>query len=288
LGQDIDGIVAGEYHLCARTTSGEIFCWGGLSSAEEFSSRTPLTVGSLTGKTLQLDAGSGHTCALTTAGEVKCWGDNYFGQLGDGTYTSTLKPMNSVYAMDRVLKISSGSGHVCALIKAGDVRCWGDCSLGQCGDKALQWDWNPYENHKYLFSVDYPSTWNVVDTPISPGLTRVDQVWFSRSNDLMEQTGARPEVVLWIAQEDPTANWDPQFFDNFKEETIQLGNVSALRISGTNKESHKDEIVIIVDAGGYFIQAMPNQSDESLRFFDQILLTLYIDGNLVTTPGSIP
>lgn len=157
MGRDIEGIVAGEYHLCARTTNGEILCWGGLSSAEEFTSHSPLHVEDLTGSTEVLAAGSSHTCALTGVDGVKCWGDNYFGQLGDGSFSGSWKPVVAAAAGDDVFKITSGAGHLCALLMEGGVRCWGDCSSGQCGDDTLQWAWSLYPNHKYNFSMEYPS-----------------------------------------------------------------------------------------------------------------------------------
>lgn len=288
LEQDIDLIVAGDYHLCARSTSGKILCWGALSSEDEFTSSSPFKVEELIGTVVQMAAGGGYTCALTTADGVKCWGDNYFGQLGDGTDLGSWEPVDAIGATDGVLKIASGSGHVCALRIGGSVKCWGDCSGGQCGDSTLQWNWSSYTSHKYYFSVDYPPGWNVMEVPNPDYPTEIDQVLFASSSFPPAQTDARPDIALWITQENPAPKWDARFFDNYEAEVIWLGNVSALRISGMNKESLQDELVIIIQIGDYFIQAMPNRSPESLRYFDQVLYTLNIDWDLVTVPEVVP
>ena len=287
LDQALNMIVAGDYHICARSTSGKILCWGALSSEDEFTAHTPFIVEELTGAVVQMVAGGGHTCALTTNDGVNCWGDNYFGQLGNGTDLGSWEPVDVIGATEGVLKVASGSVHVCALMMDGNMHCWGDCSIGQCGDNTLQWNWSSYTNQKYYFSVNYPN-WNVMEVPNSDYPTNVDQVWFLSSNFPPSQTGARPDIALWITQEDPTPKWDARFFDNYQAEVIWLGNVSALRISGTNKESHQDELVVIVKTGDYFIQAMPNQSPESLRYFDQVIFTLNIDWNMVTVPEITP
>jgi len=287
IGQKLDMIVAGVYHLCARTTSGEILCWGALSSEEQYTSSQPFKVKELTGMVVGMAAGGGYTCFLTTNNGVKCWGDNYFGQLGNGTNIGSWTPVDAIGASDNVLGIAAGFGHVCALMMEGGVHCWGDCSFGQCGDSTLQWVWSSYTNQKYHFSVDYPN-WNVMEVPNSEYPADIDQVWFASSTFPRLQTDARADITLWITQEDPTPNWDPRFFDNYKEEVIWLGNVSALRISGTNKESLQDENVIIVKTGDYFIQAMPNQSPESLRYFDQVMYSLNINWDLVTVPEITP
>ena len=287
LNRKLDMIVAGNYHLCARTTSGEVFCWGALSSEQEFTSSTPLEVKGLTGMVVGMTAGNGYTCVLTTGDGVKCWGDNYFGQLGNGTELGSWEPVDAIGATENVLKVVSGSGNVCALMMDGSMKCWGDCSFGQCGDSTLQWMWSSYTNQKYYFSIDYPG-WNVMEVPNPDYPAEIDQVWFASSNFPPAQTDARADITLLITQEDPTPKWDASFFDNYKAEVIWLGNVSALRISGTNKESLQDELVIVVKTGDYFIQAMPNQTPESLRYFDQVMYTLDIDWNMVTVPEITP
>ena len=115
-----------------------------------------------------------------------------------------------------------------------------------------------------------------MEIPNSDFPAEIDQVWFTSSNFPPTQTDARPDIKLRITQEDPTPNWRAEFFGDYEAETIHLGNVSALRITGTNKESLWDEFVIIVQTGDYFIQAMPNQSPESLRYFDQVIYSLYV------------
>src|SRR5262249_35734865 len=49
-----------------------------------------------------ISAAPTHTCALLKTGAVDCWGLNSFGQLGDGTTTTRLRPM--------AVRGTSGSG----------------------------------------------------------------------------------------------------------------------------------------------------------------------------------
>ena len=80
-----------------------------------------------------ISAGGYHTCALKSNGTVWCWGNNYYGQLGDGTYVDKNIPVQ-VLNLTNVIQISAGEDHTCALKSDGTVWCWGRNDEGQLGD----------------------------------------------------------------------------------------------------------------------------------------------------------
>ena len=78
--------------------------------------------------------GTDHTCAVTTSGGAKCWGLNNYGQLGDGTTTNRLTPVNVSGLTSGVAAISVGTNHTCAMTTSGGAKCWGTNYYGELGD----------------------------------------------------------------------------------------------------------------------------------------------------------
>lgn len=83
---------------------------------------------------VELAAGVRHACALVESGAVLCWGDNRFGQLGDGSTTARPLPVRVLGLEREVVAIGAGDHHSCAVLRSGDVRCWGANAGGQLGD----------------------------------------------------------------------------------------------------------------------------------------------------------
>ena len=112
------------------TPDGGVKCWGDnhfgqLGDGSTTPSASPVDVEGLRSGVLAVTGSGNHTCALTGTGAVTCWGANESGQLGNGTTEPSPVPREVGGLGARVLQVSAGAGHTCALTDARAVLCWG-------------------------------------------------------------------------------------------------------------------------------------------------------------------
>jgi alpha-tubulin suppressor-like RCC1 family protein len=89
-------------------------------------------VGNL-GSVVAISAGEFFSVALKSDGSVWAWGLNDVGELGNGTTTNSLVPVQ-VNLAGVVVAISAGEAHSLALLNDGTVWGWGDNYFGELGD----------------------------------------------------------------------------------------------------------------------------------------------------------
>lgn len=133
-------------HTCARTSNGEVECWG-LNAYGRLGDGTLVNRGApskvvfpdgvrLTALSTGLAA---HTCAVDQEGAVWCWGVNTHGQLGTFDLSRTEVAVRT-RGLDRpVTEVVTTEHSTCALSE-GTVWCWGDNTnavLGQETDRLV-------------------------------------------------------------------------------------------------------------------------------------------------------
>ena len=75
-------------------------------------------------------------CAVVGSGQVRCWGDNDYGQLGQGNESAVgdnpgERPVIVPLPGPAISVVTTSAGAVCAVMQAGDIRCWGNNNSGQ-------------------------------------------------------------------------------------------------------------------------------------------------------------
>jgi alpha-tubulin suppressor-like RCC1 family protein len=126
-------------HTCAISMDGYLKCWGYNSFGETgaYGSSAPVTVaGTGSGDYVDVAAADDYTCAVTSAGGARCWGKGQNGRLGNGSTNGEDEPADVVGLDSGVQTVSIRSGHGCALLDSGAVKCWGMNDSGQLGDNS--------------------------------------------------------------------------------------------------------------------------------------------------------
>lgn len=150
-GKVVVDLFAAQYHSCALTSDGKVYCWGynaqgQLGNGTFTSNGAPYEVGgALASKVVTAIGGSANTSCAITEGKIYCWGSNTNGLLGNnvgsGSYntpqpvvagnTSTTLP--STYTATAISTSGSRSNTLCAIAN-GKAYCWGNNYVGEVGD----------------------------------------------------------------------------------------------------------------------------------------------------------
>lgn len=112
---------------CAQECVGEERCSVDFSACQSVDRRVT-----------HVDAGSSVSCAVFDSGNVRCWGINFNSMLGTATSDNIGddEPVTAAPNVDlggQATQVAVGASHVCAVLAAGNVRCWGTGSLGALG-----------------------------------------------------------------------------------------------------------------------------------------------------------
>jgi alpha-tubulin suppressor-like RCC1 family protein len=141
-------MTTGAFHSCARFDDGSLRCWGakslmgavlgglGAIGDDEPASSVPDVV--IGGHVTDFSASWYHTCAILDGGALRCFG-NDDGRLGYGkSYDDigddeTPASVGNVPVGGEVVQVATCPDHTCAVLRGGNVRCWGRNAYSQLG-----------------------------------------------------------------------------------------------------------------------------------------------------------
>lgn len=128
-------ISGGRSNTCAITKDDTIKCWGilALGSGPNDNTATPRSVTGIS-NAIAVAVAESHACAVLRDGGVRCWGGNGSGQLGNGSTVDSITSVQVLGISDAIDISVADFGHSCALLKNGNIKCWGTNGWGCLGD----------------------------------------------------------------------------------------------------------------------------------------------------------
>ena len=125
-------------YACALKEDGMVACWG-TRTRLDYPVNIVTQNGNVLNDIVQVKVSRSHACVLNNAGNVYCWGNGDYGQLGNDYKKSSSHPVpvrgldsKNTY-LDRIVQLTLGGEHSCALRDDGAVLCWGNATSGQLG-----------------------------------------------------------------------------------------------------------------------------------------------------------
>lgn len=136
---DIEEVRVAIGSVCARQSSGKVFCWGSgrkgtIGNGSDDNAYAPAEVSGLS-DAVALGGGHYDHCAIKRRGQYVCWGDNDDGQLANGE-TGRDASKNTPQTIRGVAGVLSSTADttdsMCVATRSGP-RCWGANDFGQTG-----------------------------------------------------------------------------------------------------------------------------------------------------------
>ena len=138
---DVVKISVGEEHVLALTKEGKIYAWGlntygqlGQNNTENSNyAKAVLGEGGsdYLNRIVDISAGSYGSTAINEFGWIYVWGNGTYGEIGNGSTTSSYTPVKNT--LNTGISVSMGAGHTTSLGQNGKAYTWGRNTYGELG-----------------------------------------------------------------------------------------------------------------------------------------------------------
>ena len=90
-------------------------------------------------RAVKIEAHADRSCALLEDGIIRCWGAERFGELGNGGELTDelIVPTDVEGLTGPAIDFDVGEHHACAVLRGGDVQCWGRGLSGELGQGGI-------------------------------------------------------------------------------------------------------------------------------------------------------